>query len=55
MLSVFGKYLDVDLSAGTITDYDVPEAWQLKFLGGKGLAARILLDELPPNVDPFGP
>ena len=55
MLSVFGKYLDVDLTAGTITEYTIPEEWQQLFLGGKGLAARVLLDRLPPEVDPFGP
>jgi aldehyde:ferredoxin oxidoreductase len=50
-----GRYLDVDLSTGTIRDYAVPEAWFRLHLGGKGIAARILLDELPARVDPLGP
>lgn len=54
MNSVFGRYLNVDLSSGRITDYEVPADWQARFLGGKGVAARILLDELPKRVDPFG-
>jgi aldehyde:ferredoxin oxidoreductase len=51
----YGRYLDVDLSAGTIRDYAVPEAWSRLHLGGKGIAARILLEELPARVDPLGP
>ncbi len=32
---------------------DVPETWM--HLGGRGLIARILLDEVPPTCDPLGP
>lgn len=32
---------------------DVPETWVR--LGGRGLIARILLDEIPPTCDPLGP
>jgi aldehyde:ferredoxin oxidoreductase len=31
----------------------VPESWQS--LGGRGLLARILLDDVPPTCDPLGP
>ncbi len=31
----------------------VPPAWE--FLGGRGLVARILLDEVPPMCEPLGP
>ena len=24
----FGKYLDVDLTTGAITDYEIPEDWE---------------------------
>ncbi|MCX6094827.1 MAG: aldehyde ferredoxin oxidoreductase family protein [Candidatus Bipolaricaulota bacterium] len=51
----YGRYLDVDLSSGAIRDYAVPEAWSRLHLGGKGVAARILLEELPIRVDPLGP
>jgi len=54
MQSVFGRYVDVDLSSGRIKNYEIPANWQTRFLGGKGIAARILLDELPEKVDPFG-
>ena len=32
---------------------EVPEMW--KHLGGRGLLARILLDEVPATCDPLGP
>jgi len=54
MHGVYGKYLDVNLTDGAIADYDVPAVWQERFIGGKGIAARILLEELPERVDPLG-
>jgi len=55
MHSTFGKYLDVDLAAGTVQDYDIPENWQTRFLGGKGIAARLLLEELPESAGALDP
>jgi len=55
MHALFGRYLDVDLSSGTVSDYPIPEDWQTRFVGGKGIGARILLQELPATVDPLGP
>ncbi len=55
MKGCFGKYLDVDLTRGTFRDYPIPDAWQRLLIGGKGIAARLLLEELPERVDPFGP
>jgi aldehyde:ferredoxin oxidoreductase len=49
----FGKYVYVDLSKNEIKDYPIPEEWYRKYLGGRGIAARILLKELNPKVDPF--
>ena len=50
-----GKILRVDLSKGTgkITGYskDIAE----KYIGGRGLAVKLLWDELPPGADPLGP
>ena len=53
MLGVFGRYADVDLSSGKVSDYEIPEDWYLKHIGGRGIAARILLKELPLGIDPF--
>lgn len=55
MKGSFGKYLDVDLTRGTWKDYPIPNAWRELLIGGKGVAARLLLEELPERVDPFGP
>jgi aldehyde:ferredoxin oxidoreductase len=50
-----GEYLDVDLSSGKVGEYPIPEVWRERLVGGKGIAARILLEELSERVDPFGP
>lgn len=55
MNATYGRYLDVDLTSHQISDYPIPEDWSRRFLGGRGLAARLLLDELPLAVDPLGP
>lgn len=47
--------LRVDLSAGTVERETVPERWRRRFLGGKGLGARYLYDELSADADPWGP
>jgi aldehyde:ferredoxin oxidoreductase len=53
MLGVFGKYLDIDLRTKSCRDYHVPDDWYLKHIGGRGIAARILLKEIAPKIDPF--
>ncbi len=45
-----GKILRVDLSTETITDDTLDEATARKYLGGTGLGAKILYDEVPPEV-----
>ncbi|MFB6236141.1 MAG: aldehyde ferredoxin oxidoreductase family protein [Halopenitus sp.] len=47
--------LRADLSAGTVERKPVPEAWRRRVLGGKGLGARYLYDELDAGTDPRGP
>ncbi len=42
-----------DVGDKTVSVQPVPEAWQR--LGGRGLIARALLDEVPPRCDPLGP
>jgi len=48
-----GKYLDVNLSTGSITDYEIPGEWRALYLGGKGIAARILMEELSGGEEPL--
>jgi aldehyde:ferredoxin oxidoreductase len=47
------KIWRVNLLHRTLKIEDVPEAWSL--LGGRGLLARILLDEVPATCEPLGP
>lgn len=51
----FGRYLDVSLTERSITDYQIPDEWYKRFLGGRGMAARIMLEELETGIDPLSP
>ncbi|MBI3159644.1 MAG: aldehyde ferredoxin oxidoreductase family protein [Chloroflexi bacterium] len=46
--------LTLDLTRGESGIYEIPEDWQRDYLGGSGLAARILYDALTPELDPLG-
>lgn len=48
-------YIDIDLTSGIIREYPIPAEWSQKYLGGRGVGARILLEELSPSADPLGP
>ncbi len=50
-----GGLLRVDLGAGSVSSEPLPEAWRRRFVGGKGLAARLLYDEVGPGVAPLSP
>ncbi|MFC4358529.1 aldehyde ferredoxin oxidoreductase family protein [Halobium salinum] len=50
-----GGLLRVDLTAGTAEREPIPERWRRQYVGGKGLGARYLYDELEPGTDPLGP
>jgi aldehyde:ferredoxin oxidoreductase len=47
--------LTIDLSTGDISTFDVPRQWEVNFLGGASLAARLLYSELDAGLDPFSP
>jgi len=55
MNGCFGKYIDVDLSREKVDDYPIPESWYERHLGGRGIATRILVEELEGGEDPLGP
>ena len=55
MKGCMGKLLFVDLSTGAFTDRPVDEETYRRYLGGVGLAARLLYDEIPSGADPLGP
>ncbi len=55
MQSPFSSLLRVDLSRQEVREETIDESHIRKFLGGRGLGAKILFDELKPSTDPFSP
>lgn len=49
-----GKVLYVNLSEQSIEVKEKPDLFK-KYLGGAGVASKLLLDESPANIDPFSP
>ena len=49
-----GKILKVDLSQGNISELPTSD-YAERFLGGRGIAAKIYWDEVPPETRPFDP
>jgi len=47
--------LRVDLSTGRVTSDPIPERWLERYVGGKGLGARYLYEELEAGTDPLSP
>jgi len=50
-----GKFLRVDLTRGKAVAQNYDSELALKFLGGRGFAAKILWDELKPGIDALSP
>ena len=50
-----GKLLRVNLGDGTWRDEHLTNDLAELYIGGAGMAARILYDELKPGIDPFSP
>lgn len=48
-----GKIADINLATKTITNYQIRDEDRKKYLGGKGLAAKILFDNVLPNTDAY--
>lgn len=55
MKASMGKVLYVDLGSGSIVERPIPEEVYRDYLGGVGLAASLLYDEIPAGADPLGP
>ncbi|HLF29024.1 MAG TPA: aldehyde ferredoxin oxidoreductase family protein [Anaerolineae bacterium] len=51
----FGRLLNVDLTHGTLHDQHIDPDLARDYVGGSGLAARLLWDRLAPDLDPLGP
>jgi len=54
MFGYMGKILRVNLTKGEITEEPLEESVARKFIGGRGLGAYILFNELKPGIDPLG-
>ncbi|MEM2169760.1 MAG: aldehyde ferredoxin oxidoreductase N-terminal domain-containing protein, partial [Candidatus Bathyarchaeia archaeon] len=50
-----GKVLRVNLSKGAVGVEEYGIDFALKYMGGRGFAAKILFEELKPGIDPLGP
>ena len=50
-----GALLRINLTSGKVAVEPLKEEWAEKYLGGAGLASRILYDELKPGIDAFSP
>jgi aldehyde:ferredoxin oxidoreductase len=49
------KILRVNLTATSVLPEEIPNGQLKKYIGGAGLAARMLYDELLPGIDPLSP
>jgi aldehyde:ferredoxin oxidoreductase len=50
-----GKLLHVDLTSESSHDISLPEELLKKYLGGRGLGAKLYSDLIPPGTDPLSP
>jgi len=50
-----GRILKVNLTTGSIEEDSYDETVARLFLGGNGLAAKLIYEMVPPDADPLGP
>ena len=55
MKGICGKLLEVDLPSGKSKNILISDEMVEKYLGGRGLGARLLFDLLPAKTDPLSP
>ncbi len=55
MTGFLGRILRANLTDNRITEQPLEEYVARTFLGGRGLGAKILFDEIKPGTDPLGP
>lgn len=54
-MPLMDRILRVDLSAGSVTSSEIPDRWLENYVGGKGVGARYLYEELDPGTDAYSP
>jgi len=55
MYGYHGRFLDLDLGAGTTKDLPLSEDDLKKYIGGATLAAALVYDRVTPDLDPLSP
>ena len=50
-----GTVLRINLTTGQITKEPLNMAWAKDFIGGRGLGAKYLSEEMDPTTDPLSP
>jgi aldehyde:ferredoxin oxidoreductase len=55
MKGICGKLLEIDLTSGKTKSNMISDEMVEKYLGGRGLGARLLFDLLPAKTDPLSP
>ena len=50
----FGKILWINLSEGSFKEEELPEEIYRQYLGGYGLAAKLIYENMPAKADPMG-
>jgi aldehyde:ferredoxin oxidoreductase len=55
MYGYWGKILRVDLTSGRSQFREIDESFFRKYLGGAGLGAKVIYDEMQPGDDALGP
>lgn len=55
MKGVFNKIISIDLSDRSHETIDLPDEVYEKFLGGRGLGAKLFTDRVSPKTDPLSP
>ncbi len=50
-----GKILDINLSSGKIGIFELSDRDRERFIGGRFISTKIMLDELKPGIDPLSP
>jgi aldehyde:ferredoxin oxidoreductase len=50
-----GKILRIDLTSGSINSEALDQDLVEPLIGGRGIASKILYDEVPPEIEPFDP
>ncbi len=55
MSGFWGKLLRVDLSNRETSTEELSEEFRRKYIGGAGIASRLLYDEVEEGIDPLGP